>query len=249
MNEPVDQNSPLPIIGVKPADLPPSMVVVGDPARAEVVAERLDDAIELARTREYVTFRGSYNGVPVGVTSHGVGAAGAALAFEGLCRGGVQRVVRAGTAGGMQSNVVDGDVVIATAAVREDGYTDLVVPSGYPAVASLGLTTGLVNAAAAGDGAVHTGIVLTSSLFFPMEVLGGSLEQWQRAGVVAVEMECAALFVIASQYGREAGAVLAIDGNPLASDDTDMADYNPNRDHVKAAVNQAIELALTAVTA
>ncbi len=245
----VDPNSPLPIIGVRPADLPDAMLVVGDPARSEAVAERLDDPIELARSREYVTFRGTYGGVPVGVTSHGVGAAGAALAFEGLFRGGVQRVIRAGTAGGMQNDVVDGDVVIATAAVREDGYTDLVVPPAFPAVASLDLTKGLVDAAADASVAAHCGTVLTSSLFFPMDVLGGTLPMWQRAGVVAVEMECSALFIVASQYGREAGAVLAIDGNPLAMDDADMADYEPNRAIVKTAVGNCIDLALTAVTA
>ncbi len=249
MTTEVDQNSPLPIIGVRPADLPDAMLVVGDPARSEAVAQRLDDPVELARSREYVTFRGSYQGVPVGVTSHGVGASGAALAFEGLFRGGVKRVIRSGTAGGMQDDVVDGDVVIATAAVREDGYTDLVVPPGFPAVASLELTAGLVEAAAESSVAAHCGTVLTSSLFFPMDVLGGTLPMWQRAGVMAVEMECSALFIVASQYRRQAGAVLAIDGNPLAKGDADMAEYEPNRAIVKTAVANCIDLSLAAVTA
>ncbi len=225
------------------------MIVVGDPARSEAVAQRLDDPVELARSREYVTFRGSYGGVPVGVTSHGVGVAGAALAFEGLFRGGVQRVIRSGTAGGMQDDVTDGDVVVATAAVREDGYTDLVVPPGYPAVAALEMSQGLLKAAADASVDVHSGVVLTSSLFFPMDVLGGTLPMWQRAGVIAVEMECSALFVLASQYGRQAGAVLAIDGNPLAKGDADMAEYQPNREIVKTAVSNCIELSLAAVTA
>lgn len=239
---------PLPVIGVKPEDLPPAMLVVGDPQRAEQVAGHLTDAQELARTREYLTFRGTYGGQPVGVTSHGVGASGAALAFEGLCKGGVERIIRCGTAGGMQPGVVDGDLVIATSAVREDGYTDLVVPPGYPAVASLETSRALMEAAKDRSQPLHVGMVLTSSLFFPMDVLGGTLEQWHRAGVIAVEMECSALFVIASQYRREVGAVLAVDGNPLAAQDAAMADYNPNRDTVRSAVTDAIKIGLTALT-
>ncbi len=238
---------PLPVIGVKPQDLPPAMLVVGDPQRAEQAAQLLTDTVELARTREYVTFRGIHEGSPVGVISHGVGAAGAALAFEGLCKGGVERIIRCGTAGGMQADVVDGDLVIATSAVREDGYTDLVVPPGYPAVASLETSRALMAAAEARSRSAHLGMVLTSSLFFPMDVLGGTLKRWHRAGVVAVEMECSALFVIASQYRREVGAVLAIDGNPLAAGDADMADYNPNRETVRSAVADAIEIGLTAL--
>ena len=58
--------------------------------------------------------------------------------------------------------------------------------------------------------------MLTSDLFYPHEVLGSDLEMWQRTGVVAVEMEVAALLVTAALHGAAAGAILAVDGNPLA---------------------------------
>ena len=74
-------------------------------------------------------------------------------------------------------------------------------------------------------------------LFYPHPVLGGDLELWSRAGAVAVEMECSTLFVIADQHGVRAGAVLAIDGNPVAQDDTDMSGYDPYRDIVREAVD------------
>ena len=175
----------LPIISVQSSELPEAMVVVGDPGRAERAAQLLDSPRLLGHNREYVSYVGTYRGSTVGVISHGVGAPGAAACFEELFRGGVRRVVRAGTAGGMQPSVTDG-----------------VVPKGFPAVADRGLSSALVEAA----GDAHEGIVLTSAVFYPHQVLGSDLEMWQRAGVVAVEMECAALFVTASLHGAPAAA-------------------------------------------
>src|SRR5690606_25173513 len=234
----------LPIISVQSSELPEAMVVVGDPDRAERAARLLDSPRPLGRNREYVSYVGTYRGEDVGVISHGVGAPGAAACFEELFRGGVTRVVRAGTAGGMQPSVADGELVVATAAVRTDGYTDGVVPTAYPAVADRRLSSALVEAA----GDAHEGVVLTSAVFYPNRVLGSDLEMWQRAGVVAVEMECAALFVTASLHGAAAGAILAIDGNPLAQGDTDMEGYDPHRDVVKEATERALRAAFTALT-
>lgn len=237
-------NDFLPIIGLASNELPAAMVVVGDPARAEKAAGLLDNARLLGRNREFVTFAGTYRGEPVGVISHGVGASGAATCFEELCRGGVQRIVRSGTAGGLQVEVTDGDLVVATGAVRADGYTSGIVPPEYPALVDRHLTTRLAEAV---DGA-HEGIVLTSSVFYPHEILGSELEMWQQAGAVAVEMEAAALFVIASLRGVAAGAVFAIDGNPLAEDHSDMAGYDPHRDVVHEAVDKALHAAFAALT-
>jgi uridine phosphorylase len=240
---PVPDDTFLPVIGVRAGDLPPAMVVVGDPGRAEHAAAMLDGFEPLGRNREYVSYRGSYLGKEVGVISHGVGAAGALVCFEELCRAGVRRLVRAGTAGGMQDTVTDGDLVVATAAVRAEGVTDDLVPGGFPAAADHRLTARLLEAA---DGA-REGIVLTSAIFYPHHVLGSDLEMWQRAGVVAVEMEAAALFVVASLHGVSAGAILAIDGNPLASGDEEMSGYDPHRTVVSDAVDRALQAAFTSI--
>lgn len=234
----------LPIIAVRAGDLPEAMVVVGDPARAEKAAGLLDDPHLLGRNREFVSYTGTYRGAPVGVISHGVGSSGAATCFEELSRGGVTRIVRAGTAGGMQPEVTDGDLVVATGAVRADGYTREIVPETYPALADRRLTSRLVE----GAGEAHEGVVLTSAVFYPHDVLGSDLALWQRAGVMAVEMEAAALFVIASLHGVSAGAILAIDGNPLAEEDSDMSGYDPHREVVHAAVDRALHAAFTALT-
>lgn len=235
----------LPLLRARVSDLADRALVVGDPARAARVAERLDDVRQLAANREYHVYAGTWKGVPVTVASHGVGAAGAAVCFEELARGGVTRIVRSGTAGGIQPEVVDGAIVVATGAVRADGVSHQLVPTEFPAIATPELTIALKAAAAQTGLVVHSGIVLTGDMFYPSDVIVGvDHHAWQRAGIVAVEMEAAALFVIASLHGIESGAVFAIDGNPLAAKDEAMDGYDPYREIVTQAVDGALTAAL-----
>lgn len=237
----------MPILGVRRGDVPERVVVVGDPVRAERTAKRLADARELSRSREYVTFAGDHDGQRVGVVSHGVGSAGAAICFEELCRCGVRRIVRAGTAGSLQTGLADGSLVIARGAVRDEGVTPRLVPAAFPALAGVDVVIALRGAAIRRSATATEGIVLTSDVFYPHRVLGSDLARWQRAGVAAVEMECAALFVIAALYGIEAGAVLTIDGYPLA--DENMSGYDPHRDVVDRGIDVMLDVALDAVAA
>lgn len=242
----------LSVLGFDSADMPERIVTVGDPDRVSVVAEHLSDITELAHKREYRSLRGSYNGVDVGVVSHGVGSAGAGLCFTELCRGGAERIVRAGSAGGIQPEIQMGAVVIASAAVRDDGLSERLVPAGFPAVASVDVINALraqADQIALPDAGLFEGIILTSDLFYPGEMLGSELGDWAKAHVVAVEMEVATLLVLASLHGIDAGAVLAIDGNPLAADGGSMESYNPNKAAVAAAVAVAVEMALGAAVA
>jgi len=243
----------MPIIGIKAGDVPRRMLVVGDPKRARRVAEMLENAVELAHNREYLTIAGTFNGQHVGVISHGVGSAGATVCFEELCRSGADYIIRAGTAGGMQPHVLDGALVIATAAVRDEGTSSRLVPLSFPACASIGIVLALRDAStslsADSDRLIEEGVVLSSDLFYPHDVLGGDLLQWQRAGVLAVEMEVSSLFITAALHGVDAGAILAIDGNPLSGEDSDMSDWDPHRQTVADTVDAAIVIGLTALTA
>ncbi len=244
---PLDPDTFLPILAVRASQIPERVLVVGDPARAERIAGMLDGAREVARNREYVTLVGRHGSEEIGVVSHGVGSAGATVCFEELCRAGARRLIRAGTAGGMQPAIRDGAVVVARGAVRAEGTTAHLVPVGVPAVADVDVVVALREAAAARQRPITEGIVLTNDVFYPHDVLGSDLAMWQRAGVVAVEMECAALLVTAALHGAAAGAILAVDGNPLAEGDEDMSGYDPHRTVVVEAVDQMIAVALDAI--
>jgi uridine phosphorylase len=234
----------LPILKIPANSLPPDVLVCGDPFRAELIANMFDEATEAAWNREYRLYTGTVNGVPLAVCSHGVGAAGAAVCFEVLIKAGAKRLIRIGTAGSLNLEIRDGSLAIATAAAREEGMTTQLVPLSYPAVADMDITYALKEAAAERqDIKTYSGIVLTLSAFFPA-LLDLPNAMMSKANAIAVEMECAALFVLASLRGVQAGAILAIDGIAVAFD----ADaYNPHRDLVAKAIEAEARIAIRAV--
>jgi uridine phosphorylase len=234
----------LPILQVHTEELPDRAIVCGDPKRAEVIAGKLDRVRELVFSREYRTFVGEKDGKKLAVVSHGVGAPGAAVCFEELIKGGVKTLIRVGTAGSYSADIPPGSLVISTAAAREDGLTRQLVPPGYPAVADSDVVHALCGQAKEMDGIIRRGMTLTLDAFFAgVEELPHA--SYKKAGILAVEMEISALYVIASLRGAKAGAILAIDGYA----DDDLAEvYNPHTDTVAQAVEKAISIALDAVT-
>jgi uridine phosphorylase len=232
---------------VPPERIASRALVVGDPARAEAAAELLDAAERIGANREYVTFLGSLAEHPVTVCSHGVGSAGAGICFEELARAGARVMIRAGSCGALREDIRDGELVVAIGAVRDEGLTPRLVPAGYPAIAHPGAVGALQAAAAARGVATHSGIVLSTDLFYPSAALGRSWEPWQRSGVVAVEMELAPLFVIASLHGIRAGGILTVDGNPTRAAQ-DMSEYDPYRPVVRAGTDTMLAAAVEALT-
>ncbi|OKH98389.1 purine-nucleoside phosphorylase [Streptomyces sp. CB02923] len=237
-----------PIARLPRGGLAPRAVVVGDPARAAAVAELLDDAAEVAYHREYRTFTGSWKGLPVVVSSHGVGGPGAVPLFQELADAGVRTFVRLGTAGAIRPGIGDGDLVIAEAAVRDDGVTQQLVPPEYPAVAAPEAVLALAGAAEAAGAPYHRGVVWTRAAFQP-GLLPLPVAAYTAAGVAAIEMEVSALLVTAGLRGLVAGAVLVIDG-VNADELVDAAatgGYDPHRDAVAEGVARGSVVALEAL--
>lgn len=242
---PVDR---LPITGLVVGVVPPAVLVCGDPARASKAATMLEEPAILTDQREYRCIRGSYKGILVTVCSHGIGAPGAAIAFEELIVAGGQRLIRIGTCGGLQPNIVDGALVIATGAVQQTGYGRQVAPQGYPAVADYRLVNALNKAARAAGQQPHTGLVLTSDSFYPGVISADTPDyrQLSSANVLAVEMECAALFLLGGLRNVATAAILAVDGNVLEKRES-VESYQPHRQVVAVAVEAEIEIALEAL--
>lgn len=233
----------LPNLQVNSEELPPYAIVCGDPRRAEVISRKLDNMKELAFAREYRTFVGEFGGVKLAVVSHGVGSPGAAVCFEELIRGGVTTLIRVGTAGSYSADHPAGSLVVSTAAVRAEGLTRQLVPDGFPAVADGDIVKALYESALESEGIVKKGITITLDVFYS-GVVEVPHKQYKQAGVLAVEMEIAALYVIASLRGARAGAIVAIDGYA----DSDLAgEYDPHTDVVANAVEREINTALHAI--
>lgn len=239
----------LPITGLAVGGIYPDVLVCGDPARATRIAAELESAVLLSDKREYRAYIGLYENHPITVCSHGVGAPGAAIAFEELISAGARRLIRVGTCGGLQPGIDSGAVVIAQAAVQNTGYAREVLPPGYPAAADPQVTLTLQQFARDLEQTIHSGIVLTRDAFYS-GVGGPGLPDYQQmsaARVLAVEMECAALFAIALLRGVQSGAILAVDGNVLQAAES-MDTYQPHRDEVSQATAATISVALRALT-
>lgn len=243
----------MPILQIHSEDMPAYAIVCGDPARAEKISRKLEQARELAFSREYRTFVGLYEGVQIAVVSHGVGSPGAAVCFEELIRAGVTTLIRVGTAGSYTADYPAGSVLVSTAAVRTDGLTRQLVPDGFPAVADIGVTQALIEAAreqespdaATFAGKVGVGITVTLDAFFAgVEEIPH--RKYKQAGALAAEMEIAALYIVSTLRGARAGAIVAIDGFA----DSDLAaEYDPHTDAVGQAVEREINAALRALAA
>ena len=237
----------LPHTHLIPGSIPTAVLVCGDPARATEIAGRLDEPELLAEQREYRTYIGVKNGRSLAVTSHGIGAPGAAIAFEELIAAGAQQIIRVGTCGSMQHHVKPGHLVIASAAVQQTGYGREVVPEGYPAVADAKLLLALKQTASRQQQFAHTGIVLTRDAFFNIVINPNTPDYalLSQANVLAVDMECAALFLIGSLRRVQTAAILAVNGSVLEeAEGMDVfVDYEAE---AKTAVSAVIDIAIQA---
>jgi uridine phosphorylase len=239
----------LPITGLPAGGVSPAVLVCGDPARASKIAGYLQNAHPLSEQREYRAFKGTYRDMEVVVCSHGIGAAGAAIAFEELIQAGGRWLVRIGTCGSLQPDADAGHLVVATAAVDWTGYGREIFPAGFPAVADVALTQALRQSADQSGHASSSGLVLSRDGFYegPKNTRAADYHMLAGARVLAVEMECAALFLVAGLRSAQAAAILAVDGNVLHSGGESMANYQPHRPIIGEAVEAAIRIALEAL--
>ncbi len=179
----------------------------GDPGRCESIAAYFDEPVHIGMNREFNIYTGKLFGEKVSVCSTGIGGPSAAIAMEELAAIGADTFIRIGTCGGIAMDVLPGDVVIATGAVRFEHTSREYAPIEFPAVADFAVTAALNDAAARLGYRRHTGVVQCKDSFYGQHAPEKSpvhyelLQKWQawkRLGVKASEMESAALFVVAA---------------------------------------------------
>ena len=197
-------------------------ILPGDPGRCEKIAQYFDNPVLVANNREYVTYTGTLDGVKVSVTSTGIGGPSAAIALEELVHCGAHTFVRVGTSGGMQKEVLGGDVVIATGAIRLDGTSKEYAPIEYPAVANFDVVMALKESAKELNHPYHVGVVQCKDSFYGQHSpesmpiaseLQNKWEAWIRTGALTSEMESATLFIVGSTRRVRVGAVLLVVAN------------------------------------
>jgi len=209
-------------VQLKKGDIGKYVIVPGDPGRCEIIAKCFDDAVKVSHNREYVTYTGYLDGEKVSVTSTGIGGPSAAIAMEELTRIGADTFIRVGTSGGMQLEIIGGDIVVASGAIRMEGTSKEYMPIEFPAVPSFDVTNALVVAAKNLKLRCHVGIVECKDSFYgqhepekkPVSYeLINKWNAWLAGGTLASEMESAALFVVASVLKVRVGTVLLVAAN------------------------------------
>ena len=209
-------------VNLTKGDVGEYVILPGDPGRCEKIAQYFDNPVLVANNREYVTYTGTLNGVKVSVTSTGIGGPSAAIALEELVHCGAHTFVRVGTSGGMQKEVLGGDVVIATGAIRLDGTSKEYAPIEYPAVANFDVVMALQESAKELNHPYHVGVVQCKDSFYGQHSpesmpiaseLQNKWEAWIRTGALTSEMESATLFIVGSTRRVRVGAVLLVVAN------------------------------------
>lgn len=211
-------------IKLKKGDIAKYVLLPGDPKRVGFIASYLDNAKLIADYREYVTVTGEYKGIGVSIVSTGIGGPSTAIAVEELIEVGGTHFIRVGTSGGLNLNVVPGDLVIAQGAIKDEGTSSEYIPIEYPALADVNIVKALKKSAENSNYKYHVGVVHSKDCFygelepeksFFRERFENNLNYYTKAGALASEMECAALFSVASLRRVSASGIMYVVENTV----------------------------------
>lgn len=204
-------------VHLKKGDAGEYVILTGDPGRCHAIAEHLENARHIGMNREFNTYTGSLSGVPVSVVSTGIGGPSASIALEELVHLGAHTFIRVGTCGGMDLNVLGGDLIVANGAIRMEGTSKEYAPIEFPAVPDFTVTRALADAAESLGFRYHIGVVECKDSFYGQhepekKPVGYELlnkwNAWCALGAKGSEMESAALFVVGSALHVRVGTVL-----------------------------------------
>lgn len=202
-------------IRCKEGDVGKYCFLPGDPGRCEAIASYFDNPVHIGMNREYNIYTGTLLGEKVSVCSTGIGGPSAAIAMEELAAIGADTFIRIGTCGGIDMDVLPGDVVVANGAIRFEHTSLEYAPMEFPAVPDFGIAAALKAASEDLGFRTHVGVVQCKDSFYGQHAPDKSpvsyellqkWESWKRLGVKASEMESAALFVVAAALGVRCGS-------------------------------------------
>lgn len=211
-----------PHLGVRgDGDVAEVALLSGSPERVKLIAAALESAERVGAKRGYAVYSGTYEGARLSIATSGVGAPSLAIAVEELGACGARTFMRVGSCASIAEGVAVGDVVVAHAAVCDEGLSRYYAPPNLPPVASPRVVAAQMAAAERLGVPVHVGLARSTDSFYEGERTADVIERWSALGVLAFEMETSALFTVAAVRGWEAGSIL-VPGSNLV---TDVATY------------------------
>lgn len=233
--------TPTPHISASTGDFAPSILLPGDPLRAQHIAENfLDGATEVTSVRNMLGYTGTYDGVPISVMGTGMGIPSASIyATELVNEYGVERLIRVGSCGGVTDSVGIRDVILAIGActdslVNRTRYGGL----DFAATADFWLLKAAAEAAQAKGVSVKVGNVHSADLFYNPDP--DAFTRMEEMGVLAVEMEAAGLYGVAAEHGARALTICTVSDHIKTGEAT-------SSDERQRTFGEMVEIALEAV--
>jgi len=212
--------TPTPHIGAKFGEIAETVIMAGDPLRAKFMAEKyLENPVEFNHVRGMLGFTGTYRGKRISVMGHGMGMPSIGIyTYELYNFYGVKTIIRVGSAGSINMDLHVGDIAIAMGACTNSNYVkQYELPGTYAPIADFSLVRGAAEACERFGYNYMVGNVLSSDTFYSDNPQN---DKWMKMGVLAVEMEIAALYMNAARAGKRALGICTISDHILTGEAT-----------------------------
>lgn len=207
-------------INAKKGDIADTILLPGDPLRAKYIAETfLEDVVQYNEVRNMFGYTGTYKGKRISVQGTGMGVPSISIYVTELMQEyDVQKLIRVGTCGAIQQDVHVRDVILAQSASTDSKMNEIIFNGlDYAPTANFDLLYKAYEAGKSAGLTIRVGNVFTADMFYSEE---SQHEKLTRYGVLAIEMECAALYTIAAKFGRQALAVLTVSDHIITGEVT-----------------------------
>ncbi|GAE25457.1 purine nucleoside phosphorylase [Halalkalibacter wakoensis JCM 9140] len=228
-------------IGAKQGEIAETILLPGDPLRAKYIAETfLENAVCYNEVRGMLGFTGTYKGERISVQGTGMGVPSISIYINELMQEyNVQNLIRVGTCGAIQKDVKVRDVILAMSASTDSQMNRLTFGGvDFAPTADFDLLKSAYDAGLEKGLNLKVGNVFTADMFYNDNA---ELEKWAKYGILAVEMETAALYTIAAKFGRKALSVLTVSDHILTGEETTSEER-------QTTFSDMMEVALEAVT-
>ncbi len=219
-------------------DFAKTVLMPGDPLRAKYIAGTFLSSPRLVNNvRGIQGYTGTYKGVPISVMASGMGMPSIGIySYELFSEYGVENIIRVGSAGGYSEKVKVRDVILAQSACYDTNFaSQYQLPGTFSAAADYTLLENAVQSAREKRANVHIGAILSSDVFYNDNP--SVVSSWQKMGVLAVEMEAAALYMTAARLNKRALAVLTVSDHLVTKEETSPEER-------QTTFNEMIEIAL-----
>ena len=214
------ENTPTPHIGAQYGDIAETVIMAGDPLRVKLMAEKfLQNPVQFNHVRGMLGYTGTYLGKRVSVMGHGMGMPSIGIyTYELYNFYGVKTIIRVGSAGSIQNDLHVGDLVIALGACTNSNYASTFeLPGTFAPIANFDLARQAAETCDRLGYKYKVGNVLSSDVFYGENP---HTDKWINMGVMAVEMEIAALYMNAARSGNRALGICTISDHILTGEVT-----------------------------